>query len=79
MGIKDQIHDSEHYQSEREGDTSTSAVAAAEAATGTGQNQPGVQVQLGPVLDWEKTDVEFWTQVAQLVVLLLIYRELRGA
>ena len=33
---------------------------------------------LDPVLNWEKTDVEFWLQVAQLVVLLLILRELRG-
>lgn len=33
---------------------------------------------LAPVLDWEKGDVEFWLQIAQLVVLLLILRELRG-
>lgn len=30
---------------------------------------------LGPVTDFEKGDAEFWLQVAQLVVLLLILRE----
>ena len=30
---------------------------------------------LGPVTNWEKGDAEFWVQVAQLAVLLLILRE----
>lgn len=33
---------------------------------------------LGSVLDVEKTDAMFWAEVGQLVVLVLILRELRG-
>jgi len=52
------------------------ATTQADAATG---QQAGNTVgnALGPVLDWEKTDVEFWMQVAQVVLLYLILRELR--
>lgn len=32
---------------------------------------------LTPVLSWEKSDVEFWVQIAQLVVLVMILRELQ--
>jgi len=32
---------------------------------------------VAPVVSLEKGDLEFWTQVAILVVLVLIYRELR--
>lgn len=32
---------------------------------------------LGPVLDAEKTDIEFWLTVAQTILLLIIARELR--
>lgn len=32
---------------------------------------------VAPVLTLEKGDLEFWTQVATLVVLVLIYSELR--
>lgn len=34
---------------------------------------------LGPVTNLEKGDLHFWTNVAQLVVLLLILREVRSA
>lgn len=40
--------------------------------------QKTVGDSLAPVLSWEKGDVEFWLQVAQLVALLLILRELQG-
>lgn len=34
---------------------------------------------LAPLLDLEKTDVEFWLQVAQTILLFMILRELGGA
>lgn len=34
---------------------------------------------MGPVLQFEKGDVEFWMQVAMVVLLFLIYRELARA
>ena len=37
-----------------------------------------VAESLGPVLDAEKTDIEFWMMVAQTVLLLVIARELRS-
>jgi hypothetical protein len=30
---------------------------------------------LSPVLSWERNNVEFWVQIGQLIVLLLILRE----
>lgn len=35
-------------------------------------------VALDPILAWERNSVEFWLQVAQLVVLVLILREVQG-
>ena len=42
------------------------------------QQQGTVGEALGPVLDAEKTDLEFWMMVAQTVLLLIIARELRS-
>lgn len=49
----------------------------------TAPHQPGARADtigdaLAPVLNWEKSDVQFWMQVVQLLVLLLILREVRG-
>ena len=49
----------------------------------TAAPQPGDRAEtvgdaLAPVLSWDKDDVEFWMQVVQLVVLIMILRELRG-
>lgn len=52
-------------------------VAEQPGGAGSASTAPGTTVgdALGPVTDWEKGDVEFWLQVAQLIVLLLILRE----
>lgn len=83
--IRDQIRDSPEYQEiaateAEQGNSSGSGVAAATTAN---RGQPRAQSltigeALGPVTQLEKGDVQFWTEVLQLVVLLLIYRELRG-
>jgi len=81
MGVKDQIRDLDEYQGQQEqqgGQGQQTAQQAAAAATTRQQGGNTVGDALGPVLDWEKTDVEFWTQVAQVVLLLLILRELRS-
>ena len=57
------------------GDAGASAAAAGARAAGGGDT---VADALGPVLDFEKTDAEFWAQILQLVVLILILRELRS-
>ena len=74
MVLREQIRSTPEYQ----------------ALSGQGSGQDGGQARtqtrqaatpaeaLDPVLDWTKGDIEFWTQVAQLIVLLLILRELRG-
>lgn len=71
MGVKSQIHEMDEYQSaaqpESPGDTPRQP-----AAGGT------VRDSLSPVLDREKSDVEFWMQVAQVVLLFLILRELQN-
>lgn len=51
-----------------------------EAATQqTSERADTVGEALAPVLNWEKSDVQFWVQILQLVVLLLILSELRRA
>jgi len=42
------------------------------------RQQETVGTTLGPVLDLEKGDAEFWLMVAQTVLLYLILREVRG-
>lgn len=48
-----------------------------QAPTDTRQVE-SVTEAVDPVVSLEKSDVQFWLQVVQLVVLLLILRELRG-
>ena len=84
MGVKDQIRDLDEYQAEvqrQQGQQAgQQAGQAAPAATGNGSGGTTEGNPLGPVTDWEKTDVEFWMQVAQVVLLYLILRKLqRGA
>jgi len=72
--LRDNIRDTPEYETiagkpSANGQTGSSAASTGQAAT--------VGNALAPVLNWEKGDVLLWTQVAQLVVLLLIYRELR--
>ncbi|ALJ99686.1 head protein [Haloarcula californiae icosahedral virus 1] len=78
MGVKDQIRDLDEYQPPDQGGQQGGQQATTQAAAATGrQGGQTVGTALGPVLDWEKTDVEFWMQVAQVVLLYLILRELR--
>lgn len=77
MGVKDQIRDLDEYQPPDQGGQQGGQQAASQAAAAMGNGNGGGQA-LGPVLNWEKTDVEFWMQVAQVVLLLLILREMRG-
>lgn len=54
------------------------AQAEVEAATQqTSERADTVGEALAPVLNWEKSDVQFWMQVVQLLVLVLILSELR--
>ena len=79
MGVKDQIRDLDEYQPpDQGGQQGGQQQATTQAAAAMGQQGGNTVGQtLGPVLDWEKTDVEFWMQVAQVVLLYLILRELR--
>ena len=43
-----------------------------------GQQADTLGDALGPVVNLEKSDLHFWATIAQLVVLVLILRELRG-
>jgi len=49
--------------------------AEAKAAQDTEANTLGQA--LAPVLDWEKSDAEFWIEVAKLLVLLAILYHVR--
>ncbi|AGC65548.1 head protein [Haloarcula hispanica virus PH1] len=76
MGVKDQIRDLDEYQTQVQ-QAAEGQQQARQAAARTGGQAGTVGQTLGPVMDWEKTDVEFWMQVAQVVLLYLILRELR--
>lgn len=49
-----------------------------QATEASQQSAETVGDALAPVMSWQKGDVEFWLQVAQLVVLFMILREMRG-
>jgi len=66
--LREQIQSSPEYQEVTAQQPETTQQAAQVETVGAA---------LDPVLQWEKGDVEFWLQVVQLVVLLLILRELR--
>jgi len=72
MGVRGQIRDSEFYQPPE----SQTVAAAKQTAEATGSSGSGPEV--GPLISWEKTDVEFWLQVAQVVLLFLILRDVGG-
>jgi hypothetical protein len=56
------------------------AQAAQQVATEASESAAAETVgdALDPVLTWERNNVEFWVQIAQLVVLVLILQEVRG-
>ena len=71
--IREQIRATDEYQ----------ALAAQEEGSATTTSTPSptpntVGASLGPLLDVEKTDAMFWMQVAQVILLYLMYRELAG-
>lgn len=61
MGVRDQIHSTPEYQA-----------TVAESTANTESSNP-----VGPLIQLEKGDVEFWLEVAQVVLLVLILLELR--
>lgn len=71
--IRDQIQNTDEYQH------ITSEQKQEAQAQQSGRDAETVGDALTPLLDAEKGDILFWTQVLQLIVLLAIYRELRGA
>jgi hypothetical protein len=73
--LRDQIHATPEY---RELSVQGQADQPGQQPARTTGHATTVGDALGPVLNWEKGDVEFWLQIAQLVVLLLILNELRG-
>jgi len=75
--LRDNIRDTPEYQTIA-GKPSANGQTDGAEPTRQASGQPAtVGNALAPVMNWEKGDVLFWTQVAQLAVLLLIYREIR--
>ena len=69
--LRDQIRDTPEYRTlATEQATEARQVLSTRDARTLGE-------AIEPVLNWEKGDIEFWLQVAQLVVLILILRELQ--
>lgn len=69
MGVKDQIRETQEYQTL----TRDQPEAGRQPA---GRQAGGTPITSNPVLDWEKSDVQFWMDVAQVVLLFLIWREI---
>lgn len=69
MSFRKSLHESEEFQA-----------VSGNGKGGQRQSQPNVEVPepVDPVISLEKSDVEFWLQVAQLIMLYLIWRELSG-
>lgn len=64
--IEEMIEDSPHMQALREREQETRE-----------ETVDTVADAIGPSLTFEKSDVEFWVQIAQLCVLILILVQLR--
>jgi hypothetical protein len=72
--LNDYIRDTPEYQQ------ITAAKQRQQAADETGTDAPAeVPAQVAPVVSLEKGDLEFWMQVAAVVLLFLIYREMARA
>lgn len=69
--LQDALHESEEYQ-QIAGETGPSA----EAKQATEPVSESVPEAVQPVAGLEKTDLEFWMQVASVFLLFLIWREL---
>lgn len=67
MALKNKIQQSDEYQSL----TATEEVVEQPATTSNPREA------IDPVLSLEKSDVQFWLQVAQVLLLYLILRELQ--
>lgn len=63
--FRDRIQQSEHYQ------------AAEEQAEQAQPRADSVGAAVGPVVQLEKTDVQMWADVLTVVLLFLIWREIR--
>ncbi len=75
--IRDKVQSSSEYQAiasaqegEADGGTQQSTTQSRQTSATT------VGTALGPVLDLEKGDAQFWMDVAKVVLLYLIWREL---
>lgn len=82
MSVIDMIESTPEYRGmdrQRQATETPTAGASVQAATGEGAATTAagdpVAASLGPVLSAEKSDVEFWVNIAQLVILLFILRE----
>lgn len=59
-------------QAGQTGDDTTEQISDAATVSDDAERLADV---LNPVLSWERDNVEFWVQIGQLIVLLLILRE----
>jgi hypothetical protein len=69
MTFRENLHNSQEYQE---------VTGQAGANTPVEERAQRDVPVAGPVISLEKTDIEFWLQVLQVVLLILIYRELTG-
>lgn len=65
MGVREQIHDTPEMKARK-----------SRQEAGTTQSVDTVGEAVGPVISLEKSDLEFWVQVAQLVVLIMLLRRM---
>lgn len=72
MALKEAIRDSPEFQAQ----TSQNGNGGGQSTTQNQGQTPG-QVPAGTVVSLEKSDLEFWLQVATVFLLYSIYRELQ--
>ena len=67
--FRDKLHETPEYQA-------TAGQQAQQQAQQQASQAETVTQAAGPVLQLEKGDLQFWTQVATMILLFLIWREL---
>lgn len=73
MAFKEKLHETPAYE-EAAGET---AEGGGQATVQQDQLQASVPGEIAPVVSLEKGDIEFWLNVATVVLLYMIYRELQ--
>jgi hypothetical protein len=75
MALREKLHETPEYQATAGGPSG--GQGSGQARTQSGQGSPQVPGEIAPIVSLEKGDIEFWLRVLTVILLWMIYQELR--